>query len=76
MGLFFINLSEKFDHNPLIPKLEAYGFSYSFLKYLKSYLDNWQQGVNTNNNFSSCKKRSHEGLPKDSILGPLLLVYF
>lgn len=78
VGLLSMDLSEAFDkifHILLITKQEAYGFSYWYLKYLKSYLDNRQQKVNINNNFRSWETIL-EGLRQGSVLGPLLLSIF
>ena len=58
VGALSMDISKAFDandlyeHNLLIIKLEAYCFWNSFLTYLKSYLDKWQQRLNINNNFS------------------------
>ena len=77
VGILSIDLSKAFgtiDHNLLIAKLEAYGFSYSFLKYLKSYLDNRQQRVNINNNYSSLETIL-KGITKSSILVHFCLIF-
>ena len=60
------------DYSSLNAKLEAYGFSYSSLKYLKSYLDHRRQIINISNDLTSIFK----GVPQGSILGLLLLNVF
>ena len=60
------------DYSSLNAKLEAYGFSYSSLKYLKSYLDHRRQIINISNDLTSIFK----GVPQGSILGLLLLDVF
>ena len=50
----FMELSKAFDtlnHDLLIAKLEAYGFSENYLNYIQSYLRNRLQRTNVNNNF-------------------------
>ena len=58
LSTLFIDLSKVFDtinHDPVIAKLKAYGFSKEALKLMKSYLKNWKQKVQINNKFSSEK---------------------
>ena len=57
------------NHDLLLPKLEAYGFSESSLNYIQSYLRNRLQRTNVNNNFSLWKY-IFSGVPQGSILGP------
>ena len=48
-GALFTDLSKAFDclvHDFLIPKLEAYGFTYEFLKLINSYLTDRKQNKN------------------------------
>ena len=68
------DLSKAFDcinHELMVEKLEAYGFSESALKYVNSYIRYRYQRTKVNNNFSkwSC---INSGVPHGSILGPLL----
>ena len=53
-----MDLSKAFDtlnHDLLIAKLEAYGFSENSLNYIQSYLRSCLQRTNVNNNFSLWK---------------------
>ena len=74
VGAIFMDLSKAFDtlnHDLLIAKLEAYGFSENSLNYIQSYLRNRLQRTNVNNNFSLWKD-IFSGVPQGSILGPLM----
>ena len=74
-----MDLSKAFDglnHELLIAKLSAYGFSRSALKLIHSYLNERQQGVKVNGSFSTSKMTSL-GVPQGSVLGSLLFnLYF
>ena len=59
------------DHELLIPKFNAYGFSRSALLFMRSYLDNRKQRVKVNSSFSTWTKTSL-GVTQRSVLGPLL----
>ena len=78
IGTIFMDLSKAFEtlnHNLLLAKLDAYGFSFDGIKFVQSYLSERFQMVNINNNFSEwCKILL--GVPQGSILGPLLLNIF
>ena len=68
------DLSKAFDcinHDLLLAKLEAYGFSQISLKYIQSYLTGRKQRTKVNNSFSSWAFPD-TGVPQGSILGPLL----
>ena len=73
-GAFLTDLSKAFDctdHELLIAKLNAYGFSLPALKLTHDYLSNRKQWTKTNSSYSSW----HEiifGVPLSFILGPLL----
>ena len=69
-----MDLSKAFDclnHDLLIAKLHAYGFSKSSLKIIMSYLkDRWQR-TKINTSFTSWSELL-AGVPQGSVLGPLL----
>ena len=74
VGAIFMDLSKAFDclnHELLIAKLCAHGFSRSALKLIHSYLNERQQRVKVNGSFSTSKMTSL-GVPQGSVLGPLL----
>ena len=74
VSAIFMDLSKAFDtlnHDLLLAKLEAYGFSENSIGYIQSYLGNCLQRTNVNNNFSLWKD-IFTGVPQGSILGPLL----
>ena len=54
VGTIFMDLSKAFDtlnHNLLLAKLNAFGFSFNAIKFVQSYLSERFQRVNINNNF-------------------------
>ena len=74
VSAIFMDLSKAFDtlnHDLLLAKLEAHGFSENSIGYIQSYLDNRLQRTNVNNNFSLWKD-IFAGVPQGSILGPLI----
>ena len=78
VGVIFMDLSKAFDtinHDLLLAKLKAYGFSHNALVFMLSYLKNRSQRVNINNNFSKWEEII-AGIPQGSILGPLLFNIF
>ena len=73
-----MDLSKAFDtinHDLLLAKLKAYGFSLNAVKLMHSYLKNRKQQVQINNKFSS-ENIVTAGVPQGSIDGPLLFNLF
>ena len=73
-GAILMDLSKAFDtlnHDLLIAKLYAYGFSETALRLIRSYLTNRWQRTKINNSYSSWIELLL-GVPQGSILGPLL----
>ena len=73
-----MDLSKVFDtinHDLLLAKVKAYGFSTNALDLMCSYLKNRKQSIQINNNFSSGKK-VNAGAPQTSIDGVLLFNLF
>ena len=73
-GAILMDLSKAFDtinHELLIAKLAAYGFSKNSLKLVMDYLSNRCQRVKINSTFSSWTELL-KGVPQGSVLGPLL----
>ena len=73
-GALLTDLSKDFDcidHELLIAKLEAYGFDYTSLSFISSYLAGRKQRTKVNNYFSDWSN-INSGIPQGSILGPLL----
>ena len=72
-GAILMDLSKAFDtlnHDLIIAKLHAYGFSKSALKLVRSYLTNRWQRTKVNNSFSAWVQLL-TGVPQGSIVGPL-----
>ena len=77
-GAILMDLSKAFDflnHELLIAKLEAYGFSRSALKLVYDYLSNRKQRVKINGSFSSWQE-SIKCVSQGSVVGPLLFNVF
>ena len=73
VGVICMDLSKAFDtinHNLLLEKLKAYGFSHNALSFMLSYLKKRSHKVNINNNFSTWEEII-AGVPQGSILVPL-----
>ena len=78
VGAIFMDLSKAFDtinHDLLLAKLKAYGFSHNALAFMLSYLKNRSHRVNINNNFSTWGEII-AGVSQGSILGHLLFNIF
>ena len=78
VSALFMDLSKAFDtinHDLLLAKLRAYGFSREALSLMCSYLKNCKQKVVINNS-ASTTKTVIAGVPQGSIDGPLLFNLF
>ena len=73
-GAILMDLSKAFDcldHELLLAKLDAYGFSKNALRFIHSYLTGRKQRVKVNG--ASCEwQETKLGVPQGSVLGPLL----
>ena len=77
-GALLTDLSKAFDclnHDLLIAKLKAYGFSLPALRLIHDYLLNRKQRTGINNSYSTWVEIVF-GVPQGSILGPLLFNIF
>ena len=77
-GMILIDLQKAFDtidHDVLLQKLYAIGFSKHTVNWFQSYLFNRSFLVNVGNNFSQPASVSCD-VPQDSILGPLLFLVY
>ena len=78
IGVFMMDLSKAFDcisHDLLIAKIHAYGFENQSLKLIHNYLNGRKQKVKINSK-NSMWKEIISGVPKGSVLGPLLFNIF
>ena len=77
-GMILIDLQKAFDttdHDVLLQKLYAIGFSKHAVNWFQSYLSNRSFLVNLGNNFSQPASVSCS-VPQGSILGPLLFLIY
>ena len=77
-GVMFIDLKKAFDiidHEIILQKLAKYGVDQDALKWFKSYLRNRSQQCNVNNHLSSATPLNC-GVPRGSIIGPLLFLIY
>ena len=76
VGTVSLDLSKAFDtinHDLLITKLEAYGFSTNALLFMLSYLQKRSQRVSINSSFSTWEEIIG-GVPQRSIWGPFFSI--
>lgn len=66
---------DKVDHDILLSKMSAFGFSDNMRNFFKTYLQNIQFIVNFKRHNSN-KRSMNSGVPQASNLGPLLFLMF
>ena len=71
----YLSLLDCLWHDLLLPKLHAYGFSLSVLKFIHSYLKNWKQRTKIDWTYSSWK-RTERIYRKDLCEDPCFLILF
>ena len=73
--MIFKKVFDTINHEILLGKLHAIGFSKKAIAWFKLYLSDRTFKVNINNHFSDLSKIS-SGIPQGSILGPILFLLF
>jgi hypothetical protein len=82
VGEIFCDLEKVFDcvdHGILLSKLKCYGYNGKHLALYQSYLDNRYSRMlihNESDNKVSCWTKIKHGVPKGSVLGPLLFLVY
>ena len=74
VGVILMDLSKAFDcipHDLLVAKLHAYGLDENALVLIYSYLKRRKQAARINNTYSSFQTIL-SGVPRGSVLGPIL----
>ena len=78
VDVIYFDFAKAFDtvpHRRLLKKLEAYGIRGKVLEWIKAFLSDRHQQVKVNGSLSK-KCRVLSGVPKGSVLGPLLFVIY
>ena len=78
MGTILIDLSKAYDclpHDLLVAKFEVYGIDKTGLNLIHNYLSNRKQRIKINSSYSN-RYDIVQGVPRGSILGPLLFNSF
>ena len=71
----FMKAFDKVPHKRLLAKIKSYGNEGNILKWIKEFLENRQQHVIVNGNYSERSKVT-SGIPQGSVLGPLVFVLY
>ena len=71
----FMKAFDKVPHKRLLAKIKSYGIEGNILKWINEFLENMQQCVIVNGNYSDWSKVT-SGIPQGSVLGPLLFVLY
>jgi ribonuclease P/MRP protein subunit RPP40 len=71
----FSKAFDKINHNVLLNKLDAYGFSQKLLTLFQSYLTDRTQAV-VYNGYTSHSYSQTSGVPQESVLGPFLFLMY
>ena len=69
----FMKAFDKVPHKRLLAKIKSYGNEGNILKWIKEFLENRQQHVIVNGNYSERSKVTSR-IPQGSVLGPLVFV--